>query len=85
MAAAIFPPGLSARSYTTGSCPMILSCHATDSPAGPPPMIAIFLPVGSAGMGSAAFAPALPRADTSTGGRKPLVLVQLSMHRFGQR
>ncbi len=50
------PPGRSARSKTVTVCPALLSCAAAESPAGPEPMTATFLPVRFAG-GSATTQP----------------------------
>ena len=67
--AVIFPPSRLRTSWMTGSWPFIRSCQATDSPAAPPPMTAIFLPVAGAGAGTAAWRLARPRSAVSTAGR----------------
>ena len=49
--------------------PCIRSCQATDNPAAPPPMTAIFRPVAGPGAGTTAWRLARPRSATSTDGR----------------
>ncbi len=80
----ILPPREPSLSKTTGSCPFIQSCQATESPAGPPPMTAIFTPVEVEGSGSPASRLAFPRRCVY--GLQPLKdLVHPSMQRFGHK